>query len=58
MAKKNEEKSAFDFNQSLEAVDDWDWKKEAFKRYVTGKGVEIKSDKDFEKQYKKFYGGE
>ena len=58
MAKKIEVKSVFDFNQALEAVVDWDWKKEAFKRYIIGKGIEIKSDKEFEKQYKEFYGGE
>lgn len=58
MAKKNEEKADFDFTQALEKIDDWDWKKEAFKRYIFGLGIEIKSEKEFEKQYKEFYGGE
>lgn len=56
MAKKTE-KSDFDFDKALESVDDWGWKKEAFKRYVKGLGIEINSDKEFEKQYKEFYGG-
>jgi len=56
MAKKEEAKSpAFDFEKSLEAISDWDWKIEAFKRYIVGLGIEIKSDKDLEKEYKKFW---
>jgi len=55
MTKKEAKKSDFDFDKSFEAIEDWDWKKEAFKRYITGLGIEIKSDKDLEKEYKKFW---
>lgn len=57
MAKKDDKKD-FDFIKALSDIEDWDWKKEAFKRYITVKGIEIKSDKELEKQYKTFYGGE
>lgn len=57
MAKKEEAKttSDFDFDQALEALDDWDWKIEAFRRYVAHLGIEIKSEKEFTKQYEDFW---
>ena len=56
MTKKNKE-SDFNLNQSINDIEDWDWKKEAFKRYITGLNVEIKSEKELEKQYNDYYGG-
>lgn len=56
LAKKEE--NGFDFIESLAKIEDWDWKKEAFKRYVTGLNIEIKSEKELIKKYKDYYGGE
>ena len=56
MAKKEEAKTSdFDFDTSLDMVDDWDWKKVAFERYVHNVGIEIKSEKEFTKQYEEFW---
>ena len=56
MTKKNKE-SDFDLIQAIDEIEDWDWKKEAFKRYITGLNVEIKSEKELQKQYNDYYGG-
>lgn len=57
MAKKEAKKEEFDLQSSLDEIEDWDWKVEAFRKYITGLGIEIKSSKELEKQYADFYGG-
>ena len=56
MAKKTE-KADFDLDEAISEIVDWDWKVEAFRRYITNLGIEIKSAKELEKQYNDFYGG-
>ena len=56
MAKK-EAKTDFDLDEAISKIVDWDWKVEAFKRYITNLGIEIKSDKELEQKYKEFYKG-
>lgn len=57
MTKKEDEKSGFNLIEALTNLNDWEFKKDAFYRYIIGLGIEIKSDKEFKKQYEDYYGG-
>ena len=56
MAKKKENVD-FDLESAIDEIIDWDWKVEAFRRYIANLGIEIKSAKELEKHYNDFYGG-
>ena len=56
MAKKTD-KVDFDLDEAISKIVDWDWKVEAFRRYISNLGIEIKSAKELEKHYNDFYGG-
>lgn len=57
MAKKTEKAEEFNLQSAIDEIEDWDWKVEAFRRYICNLGIEIKSAKELNKQYNDFYGG-